>query len=75
MAAKNKSTRHDGSAVNEILMLHIEATVRHRELVQEGRDLAAEGKTREARKRLQEAEDLHARITAMEESSTLGNPA
>jgi hypothetical protein len=75
MAAKNKSTRHDGSAVNEILMLHIEATVRHRELVQEGRDLVAEGKTREARKRLQEAEELHARITALEENSGAGSQA
>ena len=72
MAAKNKPTSRaprTPSDITQMLVMHMEATVRHRELLQEGRDLLAAGKVREARKQLQRAEELHQKITALEEES------
>ncbi len=67
MAANKKPTRRGPRDANEILSMQIRASERHRELLHESRELLNAGKVSEARKRLRQAERLHAQMQASDE--------
>lgn len=79
VAAKNKSkgrpSRDSGPpGPHEIVLLHMEASRRRDELLEEARELQSAGKIREARRLLAQAEAIHEHLTALENECRNSRP-
>ena len=77
LAAKNKRMARRGATerepdIRDLFALHVTASQRRDALLEEVRVLQAAGKIREARKRLEAAEEIQHRLTALETEVRLG---